>query len=358
MRWKTASRYYERHLVDVRASDKTIERRRIALKLFAAFLFESGLEDVRRIGRENLYAFISWLKDRTSPATGRNYAAATILNTLSAVRQVFSLLYEDGRLLRDPFALMERFQAPVKEEEKVILEVAQIEHIFCACTPDTERRFRLRAILELAYASGLRASEIGSLRWDSIDLKDRTVMVVGGKGGRDRVVPITRVACEWLLRLRLRYPAEVYLCGERARSAASLNRAFKRAAACAGVNVAGLSFHSLRHSCATHLLKNGADLRYVQELLGHASVETTAVYLHEGRSWLKKEYNTYHPRQNGLWKEVDSDYLECLLSFEKRLKTAEKKRELHRKNKDRYEASRKASRKKKTGTPPCDRITM
>jgi len=346
MLWKTACSRYEAALRDDQRSPKTIERRRIALALFGFYLSHARITDIRGVKTEHLYAFLAWLKTRTSEHTNKPYAAATIQNTLTAVRQVFTLVHDEGSILRDPAAALTAFKAPPKETERVLLGEEDVARLLESVHGTNLASLRLRVLLELAYAAGLRASELGSLRWESIDIRERTAMVVGGKGGKDRIVPITEIAAEWLAHLRLRSPHEVYITGHKARAASSLNRQFQRVAVEAGVDKPGLSFHSLRHSCATHLLRHGADLRYVQELLGHASVETTALYLHEGREWYRREYNSHHPRQNGLWKDADAVYRKHLDVFEAELRATEETRTWHREHKEQYNRDRKAPRKR------------
>ena len=345
MQWKTATMIYREHLGDIQRSSKTLTRRMIALRLFGTWLTEAQIPDIKAIKTAHLYQFLSWLREIKSKRTQRILKPATIGNTLTAVRQVFALLSEEGRLSTDPCTALEALKTPTKESVRVILSQDEMTTLLDSVSGRNRKSLKLRAVLELSYACGLRASEVGSLRWESVDLAERTVMVVGGKGGKDRVVPITQVASNWLGLLRKHNLEAPFLSGWKAVSPITLNRQFQRAAFDCGLDKPGLSFHSLRHSCATHLLKNGADVRYVQELLGHSCVQTTALYLHEGQDWLRREYNTHHPRQNMMWKEADGEYLQRIDNLRTRLEAAEKTREWSRVHRDRYEKSRKAPRR-------------
>jgi len=336
---------YREHLGDLQRSSKTLTRRMIALRLFGTWLTQAQIADIKTLKTAQLYQFLSWLKVMKSPRTQRTLKPATIGNTLTAVRQVFALLYEEGRLIADPCTALESLRTPAKESLRVILSQEEMTTLLDSVAGRDRKSLKLRAVLELSYACGLRASEVGNLRWESVDLAERTVMVVGGKGGKDRVVPITQVAANWLGLLRKHNFEAPFLTGWKATSPVTLNRQFQRSAVDCGLDKPGLSFHSLRHSCATHLLKNGADVRYVQELLGHSSVETTMVYLHEGQDWLRREYNTHHPRQNMMWKEVDEEYLLRILALRTRLESAEKTRTWSRTHRARYDKSRKAPRR-------------
>jgi len=325
-----------------------LERRRIALNHFGGWMQSQGLTNAARITTEELYKFLAWIRSQISSRTGKPYSPATVLNTMIAIRQVFALLYEEGKIKADPCQALEKMKSLPASSVRVVLSEEEMIQLLESVSGRTRRELRLRAVLELTYACGLRASEVGSLRWEAIDLEDRTVTVIGGKGGKDRVVPFTRVAADWMGLLRRHNPWMVYLAGRKPRSATSLNRQFQRIARECGLDKPGLSFHSLRHSCATHLLKNGADVRYVQELLGHSSVETTMVYLHEGEDWLRKEYNTHHPRQNMMWKEVDEAYIGTLEDLRLRLEIADNHREKYQANRQKYEAN--ATMTKNEGT--------
>ena len=138
-------------------------------------------------------------------------------------------------------------------------------------------------------------------------------------------------------------------------SGQTINRLFKKLLDEIGMYKEGLSAHSIRHSCATHLLAHGADLRYVQELLGHESIETTTVYTHELYENMRRIYRTYHPRENELFKEVDDEYMRQLVELRARLlkrkvqsvKHREARRRWYEKNKETQNAKRDAKRKRK-----------
>jgi integrase/recombinase XerD len=167
---------------------------------------------------------------------------------------------------------------------------------------------RDRAIFELLYSSGLRASEVGKLNRGDIDLDSRMLIVRDAKSSKDRVVPISEVAHRFLsLYLggasNAQHPA---FLGQKGRiGPGCVTRRFGFHLARAGLEGKGLSVHSIRHATATHLLAHGADLRYVQELLSHQSIETTVVYTNELFENLKRIYKSFHPRENALYREID-----------------------------------------------------
>lgn len=187
-----------------------------------------------------------------------------------------------------------------------VLSATQVERLLEAPVRGEPLWRRDRAILELLYATGARVSELSTLRLQDVNLDEQRV-TCHGKGDKQRIVPLGKSACRaveaYLTRerpklARRREPTSAYLLlstrGDRLRRE-RIWELIKRYAALAGVTVK-LSPHSLRHSFATHLLAGGADLRQVQELLGHASIATTQLYTHVDHTRLKKVHATYHPR--------------------------------------------------------------
>lgn len=346
MTFRSAWKVLEGKLREDLSSEKTVRRRKCALDLFWTYLETIGKKDVRSVDADDIHSFLSWMKTRTSERTGKPYEDATIGNALSTVRVLFAVLYDEKKILLDPAARIGRMSTREKEKERVILSEDEMALLLDSIAVRKPGGYRTRALFELAYSSGLRASEIGNLRWEQIDIDERTVAVIGGKGGKDRVVSMTQAAARWLRDTRRRYPYDEYLTGHHPRTPSSLNATFKRLCERVGVYQEGLSFHSLRHACATHLLQNGADIRYVQELLGHVSAETTETYLHEGRAWFRKEYETHHPRQNSLYKEVNEEYAHHFEEFRAELQTAIVRRDRYHRNKEKYLENRKSPRKK------------
>ena len=240
----------------------------------------------------------------------RGLSSATVARRRSALRGFHRTLVRGAGEGADPLAAL----PPARRERKLphALPIADIERLLAQTGSARGRpgkeplRLRDRALLELAYASGLRVSELCQLERTRVHFAERTVTVLG-KGGKQRTVPFGRAAeaalREYLERARpalVKRPAPrqdaVFLNARGGRLGRmgfwKILRGYARAA--------GLTRrvhpHALRHSFATHLLQGGADLRVVQELLGHASVTTTAIYTHLDRAYLREVHRTFHPR--------------------------------------------------------------
>jgi integrase/recombinase XerD len=207
-----------------------------------------------------------------------------------------------GERVIDPTAHL----APPRRERKLphALEVEDIERLLAQPGGDAPRALRDRAMFELAYGSGLRVSELVGVSRDRLDLRGQSVSVAG-KGGKERAVPFGRSArralADWLERGRpaLAPRARHDLLFVNARGGPLSRMGFwkilRHHARAAGIS-SRVHPHALRHSCAPHLLKGGADLRVVQELLGHASITTTAIYTHLDRAYLREVHRSFHPR--------------------------------------------------------------
>jgi integrase/recombinase XerC len=243
----------------------------------------------------------------------RGNSRASAARKLASLRTFFRYLRREGRIEDDPAALV----GTPKREKKLPAHLAEQEMTRLLETSDVTTPFgrRDRAILELFYASGLRLSELVGLDLDDVNLSGRVVRVLG-KGGKERVVPFNKTAAQaikaWLAdlagfamlsiddtrhgagRRALRRPLFVNYKGGRL-STRSVDRLVRKYVAQCSTRF-GISPHALRHSFATHLLQRGADLRAIQELLGHARLSTTQRYTHVNATQLIEAYKKSHPR--------------------------------------------------------------
>ncbi|MCZ8043257.1 MAG: site-specific tyrosine recombinase XerD [Beijerinckiaceae bacterium] len=248
-----------------------------------------------------------WLAD----LSGRGLKASSAARRLSAVRQFHRFLYTEGFAPNDPTAAIQgpRLGRPLPK----VISVADVEGLIAtareACLREglmpaaRLRALRMRCLIEMLYATGLRVSELIALPLSAATTRER-FLVVRGKGGKDRLVPLNEPSREaarlWLAALRESgasdgrwlFPAEGE-SGHLTRQA--FGRDLKALGGAAGLSGAALSPHVLRHAFASHLLQNGADLRVVQELLGHSDIATTQIYTHVLDDRLKSLVRDLHP---------------------------------------------------------------
>lgn len=265
------------------------------LKKFNHYLekFEKGFLDV---DHEDIQNFI---KEQRS----RNISARTLARSVAAIRQFYKYLMEEKRLKTNP---TEKLETPeVSKTLPDYLTVDEIEELFSSIDEEDTFELRDKAIFELLYSSGLRISEACSLKIQDIDLENMFVVVTKGKGGRERLVPLGQEAFRILSKylknsreaiLRTRYSDFLFI----SKKGSSLNRKsvwrlLKKYLARTKIKKS-VTPHTLRHSFATHLLENEADLRSVQELLGHIDISTTQVYTHLANKTLQEIHRKYHPR--------------------------------------------------------------
>ena len=231
----------------------------------------------------------------------RDLARATVARKAAALRRFFAFLTEEGHRSDDPGAALPRPGA-ARALPKA-LDHADVDRLFAAIaerltrTPPAPLDLRLAALVELLYGSGLRASELVSLPRAAI-APDRPYLIIRGKGGRERLVPLSDRAREAVAAWRDHVPAErafLFPSGKTHISRIRLYQLVKALAAEAGVPPDRVSPHVLRHAFATHLLAGGADLRALQAMLGHADIATTEIYTHVDRSRLVELVNRDHP---------------------------------------------------------------
>jgi integrase/recombinase XerC len=271
-------------------------------KGFFPFLATNNIDSLDNINRRVIREYILSLMEQ-------HVAKSSINCKLSAIRSFYLYLQKEGLIIENP---MGKVSLP-KLDKRLPSYLTEDDMKKLLMTPDTSRPvgMRDRAILELLYASGLRVSELANLRIDQINMDVREIRVIG-KGLKERLVLMgepAAVAIETYLR-----ESRSLLAGKKKSEYVFITRfgrplierrvqkIIKQYAALAGINTK-LHPHTIRHTFATHLLDGGADLRVVQELLGHASLTTTQIYTHVSKSQAKKVYMAAHP----LAKEKDTD---------------------------------------------------
>jgi integrase/recombinase XerD len=262
---------------------------------FVAFLRERDRESFAQATSEDVVDFLSACRSA-------GLAEATVARRLAALRMCLRHLVARGALARDPAALI---AAPALAASLPnVLSVDEVEELLAAPARGGWRSERDRAFLEVLYASGARVSEAITLRTDKIEPSLR-VIALSGKGAKERLVPVGQRARDalqaWLAGGRRGLPGaerrrEVFLSRSgRPLDRVSAWRIVRGAARRAGI-VKRVSPHTLRHSFATHLIEGGADLRSVQEMLGHASIRTTEVYTHLDVEHVMGLHRLFHPR--------------------------------------------------------------
>ncbi|MBM6755260.1 site-specific tyrosine recombinase XerD [Collinsella tanakaei] len=293
-----ACREYLNHLAVERGlAENTLAAYRRDLEAYAGFLAERGVTEPDAVTRVDVEDFIA---DRREAG----YASSSINRSLSAVKGLHRFLVREGETTAHPSAAV-RFS---RHEERLpdCLDIEQVGALLDQPFPATDAGVRDRAMLEVLYGCGLRASELVGLDGGDLYLDDGYLRIFG-KGSKERLVPITGTALE-ALRAYLSHARDALAVHARAgRSPAvflnargtrisrqSVHAIVERYGRLVGIE--GLHPHTLRHSFATHMLAGGADLRVLQEILGHASVATTQIYTHIDRTQLREVYLAAHPR--------------------------------------------------------------
>lgn len=271
-----------------------------------AFLFDylqaEGVERLVDVTREHLEGYRTWLFHRLYQ--GRRLTMQTQMIRLCRVRCFFKFLLKDRHLLLDPSKDLELPKVGTLLP-RVLLSEDEVARLLETPDPQTPLGLRNRAILELLYATGIRNTELRELELTALDLAGQFLQVVRGKGGRGRMIPLGEEALYWVGRyLRVGRPQllrdldqrRLFLSKNgRIIARANLAKMVRVAATRAGLEKA-VTPHVLRHSCATHMLRRGANLRHIQELLGHASPATTQRYTRLEISDLHWAHRRFHPR--------------------------------------------------------------
>ncbi|MBO0452211.1 tyrosine recombinase XerC [Enterococcus sp. MJM16] len=278
-------------------SNKTKEAYQRDLDDFCDFLRDSGEPLLISVNHLDVRVYLAFLNDR-------KYSRNTISRKIASLRSFYQYLLKHEKIKENPFSYvhLKKKQARLPR----FFYEKEIESLFDSVNGVKPLDQRNRALLEVLYGSGLRVSECANLKLSVIDF-DNNVLLIHGKGNKDRYVPLGSYAADAILefirdgrkRLMNHFGKDHdYLFinhrGEKITSAGIeyvLNQIIKKSSLASDIHP-----HMLRHTFATHLLNNGADLRTVQELLGHANLSTTQIYTHVTKESLQKNYRSFHPR--------------------------------------------------------------
>lgn len=280
-----------------------VQTQQVLPRLFVYFK-ERRLTDLRSVSEAHLAAYARHLTNHRTKQ-GKALAPTSRAAYLGAIRRFFAFVYQRRWILRNPAAFL-ALPYYRRLPGKAVLTLKEAQRLMHAPRRDTLQGLRDRAIVEVFYGTAIRLSEARRLDVSDVDLAQQTLFIRNGKGKKDRVVPVPARAAEaldrYLTQIRpqlVERPAEsalfLSMVGTRL-SAVQYGHWLRRYGKAAGIPKP-VHPHGLRHSCATHLLQGGADVRHIQELLGHKSLETTSLYTRVGIEDLKEVLRRCHPRE-------------------------------------------------------------
>ena len=291
-----------RRLEERNYSPRTVESHKWALRTFLRWAEERDLKRPEQIGKPLLESYQRWLF-RYQKADGKPLGVTTQRARLGALQSFFAWLCKDNRLAANPAADLELPRKAAKILPRS-LSLAEVMAVLNMPNVTDILGLRDRAILETFYTTGIRRSELVRLDLDDLDRERGLLTVRKGKGQKDRVVPVGEHALHWLGRyLEVSRPRLEVRAQERALFLSGYGDRFsnqyignwvRRTIEASGIGRKG-SCHLLRHSCATHMLENGADIRFIQQLLGHARLDTTQIYTDVSIVQLREVHARTHP---------------------------------------------------------------
>jgi tyrosine recombinase XerC len=278
-------------------SPYTTQNYAIDLRALCQFLKKEKIASFQEVTVRVARAFLFTLE-------GVGFSRRSLARKMAACRSLFHFLVREGMVRQNPWVIL--FTPKLPRRLPDVLTIEEMEGVLNAPEQKTAKGIRDRAIVELLYGTGVRVSELSRLTLADLDLSDGEIRVMG-KGSKERIVlmgtPAIRATEDYLAHARKellgsgRSENRFFLIGRRGTTLTSrqVERLIGHYAKKSGLSKK-VTPHTLRHSFATHLLSRGADLRVVQELLGHASLTTTQIYTHLSREHLKKLYDSAHPR--------------------------------------------------------------
>jgi site-specific recombinase XerD len=280
--------------VEKNYSPKTIREYSYDLHMFKRNLqIASTKNKIEKATTNDLRRFFLHLK------RNKSYSARSLHRKICSLKSFYKFLKKEGYIVNNPADNIESPKIP-----KSLPKTITIEETFKLLSSPT--KLRDRVVLFLLYGTGLRVSELSNLDVDQVDLDNRAIHIVGGKGNKDRIIPlpdlIIPILREYISSRKINLKSSALILnrsGQRL-TTRSIQRIVKKYKEKSGLSEKKLTPHTLRHAFATHLLSNAVDIRVIQELLGHASLSTTQLYTHVSLEHLRKSYDLGHPlsRQN------------------------------------------------------------
>ena len=284
-------------LLDKGLSQNTLSAYKHDISRFSDLMEERGIDDLTQCRADDIRDFIVTM-------TNLGLSSSSLSRNISSIRMFYRYLLGEGILTADP---TQNIDLPkIGRTLPVVLEIHEITQLLEQAVVSKPVGLRDRAMLEFMYATGVRVSELIGLKQADLDIEEGFVRVFG-KGAKERMVPVGDVALRYVKRYAVSVRpdfAKQALGGDtlflsvrgRKLTRVAVWKMLKAYALKAGI-VKNVSPHTLRHSFATHLLEGGADLRSVQEMLGHADISTTQIYTHLDREYLKEVIHSFHPRE-------------------------------------------------------------
>ncbi|MCL6588794.1 MAG: tyrosine-type recombinase/integrase [Firmicutes bacterium] len=286
-------------------SKRTIYWHQCYLEKFFAYLQRLQLPDLKAVTNRDIDSFKVYLKEEYRTPKGVPITAATYFNYLNAINGFFRWLEDTGQILIAPVVKQREAKQPKQVKLPNVLNETEVLQVLDSCPVNTGKELRDRAILELLYSTGIRRSELVNLNVADFSPERQEVAIFKGKGRKDRVVPLGEYASRFIeAYLKMVRPWMVRDSNETALFVSNttgkrlhfqnVGRIIQRIVKQCGITKP-VSLHTFRHSMATHLLRNGADLRHIQAILGHANLSSTEIYTHLTKEDLKQALKKCHP---------------------------------------------------------------
>ncbi|MDD5021305.1 MAG: site-specific tyrosine recombinase XerD [Endomicrobiaceae bacterium] len=260
------------------------------LHIFLKYLQDKNIS-YQTLSHEEITNFLWYLK------TDKKLKARSIYRMIESVRQYYKFLISENVITTDPTVYLTVPKIPINLPD--VLNKQEVDKLLNSINDIDDLSIRNRAMLELLYATGLRVSELINVKFSDININEKFIKIIG-KGKKERLIPFGETAKLYIkryLKVRKDKDTETVFLTRLGKGISRVEfwRQLKNIAVKAGL-IQKVKPHTLRHSFATHLLSAGADIRFVQEMLGHSSISTTQIYTHVSKEYLKEQHSKFHPR--------------------------------------------------------------